>query len=398
MQTVCWASLLSLGLMGCFCSAGYPAVEESSPVDDRLVSANTSFGFNLFEKLVERNPDGNTFVSPASIAMALAMTYNGANGDTQEAMAKTLELQGMSLEEVNQASAALMERLKNLGDDVLLNIANSLWAREGEEFKADFLKRNRDFYQAYIDNLDFDDPKAASVINAWVKEKTQGKIEDMVNEIPKGVILYLINAVYFKGIWGIEFNEEYTKERDFTLLDGSKKKVPMMMASSKGFRAFMGQEFDAVALPYGDGKVSMYIFVPHRESSLKEFYRELNAGSWEGWIPQLRQQEIILIMPRFKLEYDVKLNDALAELGMGMAFGKGANFEGMCPGGGVWIDEVKHKTYLEVNEKGTEAAAATSVRMKKGPATYVHVDRPFFCAIRDDETGAVLFMGSIVEP
>lgn len=396
MQTACWVGIVSVSFLGCLCSPTYSAKEDSNLA--RLVSANTSFGFNLFDKLVEGNPDENTFISPVSIAMALAMTYNGARGETQKAMAEALELQGVSLGELNQANAMLMAKLRNLGNDVLLNLANSLWAREGEEFKQDFMERNRDFYQAHIENLDFNDPKAPSVINAWIKEKTQGKIEDMVDEIPRSAILYLINAAYFRGSWGVEFNKEYTRERDFTLLDGSKKRVLMMMAGSKSFRYLMGESFDAVGLPYGDGKASMYIFVPHRESSLEEFYRDLNAGNWEDWMSQSRQSELVVVMPRFKLEYEVILNSALEKLGMGVTFdGSEADFTGMCAGK-CWIDEVKHKAFVEVNEEGTEAAAATSVRMKKGPATYVHVDRPFFCAIRDNETGAILFMGSIVEP
>lgn len=383
-------------IFGCICFSGYSDSAEGSNTLEEIVSANNNFGFNLLQKLVDKNMSENIFMSPVSLAMALSMTYNGASGDTQEAMARVLELQGMSLEEVNQASAALMERLKNLGEDIRLDMANSLWAREGEEFRADFLKRNEEFYGAEIGTLDFTDPRALSIIDAWVKEKTGGKIEEIVEEIPGGIILYLINAVYFKGAWAVKFDRQYTQERDFTLLDGSKKKVPMMMTGSKEFKHLKGDNFDAVGLPYGDGSVSMYIFVPHRESSLKEFCGELTAGNWNDWMSRFQQSEITVVMPRFNLEYEIVLNDALANLGMGAAFdSNAADFSRMCSGK-VWIDEVKQKTYLEVNEEGTEAAAATAVSIKKGPGIYV--DRPFFCAIRDNDTGAMLFMGSIVEP
>jgi len=373
-------------------------VEGASEAKGNLVSADNSFGFEVFHQLVEKDYDDNIFMSPTSLAIALTMAYNGASGETKEAMVKVLELQGMSLEEVNQTNAALLERLNNLGGDVLLEMANSLWVREGEEFRVDFLKRNQEFYGAEISTLDFTDSKAPSIIDAWVKEKTGGKIKELVEEIPSGVILYLISAVYFKGAWAVKFDQQYTKERNFTLLDGSKKKVPMMMTGAKGFKYLKDDNFEAVGLPYGDGKVRMYLFVPHRESSLNQFYQELSAGSWDDWMSQFQQTELIIVMPRFSLEYEIVLNDALANLGMEVAFDSGtADFSGMCIGDRIWIDEVKQKTFLEVNEEGTEAAAATSVRMKKGPMA-VYVNRPFFCAVRDDETGAILFMGSIVEP
>ena len=401
MRTSFWHTLLISSVVAAgFYSFGCVTtpVEGASEAKGNLVSADNSFGFEVFHQLVEKDYDDNIFMSPTSLAIALTMAYNGASGETKEAMVKVLELQGMSLEEVNQTNAALLERLNNLGGDVLLEMANSLWVREGEEFRVDFLKRNQEFYGAEISTLDFTDSKAPSIIDAWVKEKTGGKIKELVEEIPSGVILYLISAVYFKGAWAVKFDQQYTKERNFTLLDGSKKKVPMMMTGAKGFKYLKDDNFEAVGLPYGDGKVRMYLFVPHRESSLNQFYQELSAGSWDDWMSQFQQTELIIVMPRFSLEYEIVLNDALANLGMEVAFDSGtADFSGMCIGDRIWIDEVKQKTFLEVNEEGTEAAAATSVRMKKGPMA-VYVNRPFFCAVRDDETGAILFMGSIVEP
>ena len=400
MRVSCWPQVLLVSsiVLKCACSFGYSDTpKKGSDAMERLISASNTFGFNVFHWLVERNSDENIFISPTSLEIALSMTYNGAGGKTQETMAKVLEIQGMSLNEVNQANAMLMQRLGNLDQDILLDMANSLWAREGEKFKLDFLKRNEEFYGADLRHLDFDDPKAPSVINDWVKEKTQGKIEEIEHEILSGVILYLINAVYFKGRWTVMFDEKYTGERDFTLLDGSKKKVAMMMTESRRFKYLAGKSFDAVGLPYGAGKMSMYIFVPHRGSSLKEFCEELTAGNWDNWMSQFQQPGLTVVMPRFKLEYDVKISDALIALGMGIAFEPdAADFSGMCSGR-IWIDEVKQKTYLEVNEEGTEAAAATSVKMKKGGRP-MHVDRPFFFAIRDNETGAMLFMGSVVEP
>jgi len=397
MQAACWVSAISVGLLalGCLCPPGIAV--DSNPVDAEIVSANTEFGFNLFEKLSGGNPEENIFISPTSIAIALEMTYNGALEETQKAMAEALSLQGMNLQEVNQANAQLMSSLEGL-DDVQLDIANSLWARKGEKFKPDFMKRNQEFYKAYIEALDFADPDALSIINDWVKKETGGKIEDMVDELDHSIILLLINAVYFRGTWMAEFNKEATRDGEFTLLDGSKKIVPMMIARSNHYRSCWGDDFRAVALPYGDEKVSMYIFLPAENSNLEEFCKELNAGNWEGWMSEFKKYgEATVSLPKFKMEYEIALNKALVELGMGVAFDSSkANFGGICEGD-CWIDEVRHKTSVDVNEEGTEASAATIVKMKRGAPPLI-VNRPFFCAIRDDTTGAMLFMGCIVDP
>lgn len=397
MRTVFLTNACSL-ILACICSAGLAGeIDTPGRLDPNLVSANTEFGLKLFSKLVDRTPNDNIFISPTSIAMALQMTYNGALGETQKAMAEALELQGISLQELNEGNAALMKALENLDDDVLLDIANSLWARKEETFGEEFLKRTQDFYEADVETLDFSDPESPSVINAWVNEKTRGKIEKIVDEIPASAILYLINAVYFKGTWTIQFDEKYTKERAFTLPDGAKKNIPMMTTQSK-FRLYRGDAFSGIALPYGDEKVSMYIFLPDRDSNLGEFYKKLSAGKLESWISEFRKFDLMVIMPKFKLEYEVGLNNVLTELGMGLAFSGKADFGAMCPGGGVMIDDVKHKTFVEVNEKGTEAAAVTSVRMKKGGTPPMIIDKPFLCVIRDDITGTILFMGSITNP
>jgi len=372
--------------------------KDSESIDARIVSANTAFGFKLFSELVEQDISKNIFISPSSVAMALAMTYNGAGGETKKAMAKTLELQGMSLQGVNHANAMLMAALKNPDRDVQLDIANSLWARQDVKFNPYFMNRNEDYYGAEITNLDFNATNAIASINDWVSKNTRGKIDKIYDEIDREAILYIINAVYFKGIWTVQFDKKQTKDRAFILLDGSRKELPAMVAQSKHFMYYRAKDFHAVGLPYGSERISMYLFIPDRDSSLKEFYKKLNAENWEEWISQFRKQEIAVVLPRFKLEYEVELNNALEALGMGIAFGRKANFENMCSGD-AFIDEVKHKSLVEVNEEGTEAAAVTVVKMKKGggPRTIVF-NRPFFFAIRDNKTGAVLFMGSVIEP
>ena len=235
--------------------------ESIGDVDKRLVSANTRFGFKLFEEIVQQDVGKNIFISPSSAAFALTMTYNGAEGETREAMARTLELAGINLEEVNRASLQLKEMLENPDHRVELVIANSLWMRKGIEFKSEFIKRNRNFFKADARTLDFNDPSAPSTINEWVNKNTQGKIDKIVGRIDPFTILFLINAIYFKGMWSMEFDKEQTKEGEFTLFDGTQKKHPMMSQSGR-FRYFEGENFQAVSLPYGKGRVSMVVFLP----------------------------------------------------------------------------------------------------------------------------------------
>jgi serpin B len=372
--------------------------------DNKLAAANTQFGFKLFDQLVKQNAGKNIFVSPSSVAFALAMIYNGAGGETQQQMATALALQGMSLQEVNQANAALRAALAGADPSVQLNIANALWARKGVTFKPEFLKRNQDFYAAEVSDLDFAAPSATATINDWVKNKTNAKIDKIVDKLDPSAILFLANAIYFKGKWTTPFDKAKTKEGAFTLLNGAQKKHPMMSQSGR-YRYFQGNQFQAVSLPYGAEKMSLYVFLPEKSSNLNAFLASLNTQSWEDWMPQFRSTPGDLVLPRFKLEYEMVLNDALKALGMGAAFDpQAANFKEMyaaSPSANVFIGEVKHKTFVEVNEEGTEAAAATSGQMfvtSYTPPFKMVVDRPFFCAIRDNQTGTILFMGAIVEP
>jgi len=339
------------------------------------------------------------------VALALSMVYNGARGETERAIARTLELGEIDLDGLNQANAALIESLRVLDPQVALAIANSLWAAQGIAFDQDFLRRNQEFYGAEIATLDFKDASAAAAINQWVERNTGGKIEKIVDRIGPAAIMFLINAIYFKGNWAKQFDPKRTRDMPFRLLDGRQKQHPLMAQTGK-FDYYAGQGFQAASLPYGAGRASMYVFLPEQRSSLRAFRRELGHKSWDAWIRHFRQAEGTIVLPRFKLAYEVTLNDALKALGMGIAFdGRRADFSAMVADRkpNANIDEVKHKTFVEVNEEGTEAAAVTSIGMMRTSmmpqrSFSMVVDRPFFCAIRDNQTGALLFLGSIVDP
>lgn len=375
-------------------------------VDTRLTAATSKFSFKLYEQILKRSKGENTFVSPASVMLALAMTYNGADGTTRQAIAKTLELEGMSLEEVNLAFADLKSALAPTDPKIQLKIANSLWARNAFTLKPSFVERNKKHYGAEIASLNFEDPRAADTINLWVSRNTEGKIDKILNQISSDAVLFLINAIYFKGQWQIEFKKQDTKPDIFKLAGGTQKEVPMM-SQSGNFLYRKGKDFQAVALPYGKGSVSMYIFLPNEQTSLDQFQQSLTPENWDPLIESFRSTPGDLKLPRFKVEWESSLNEALNALGMGEAFdSRRANFSQIAdvPAGNLYISEVKHKSWCEVNEEGTVAAAATSVGMfvtsvqEPQERFSMKVDRPFFFAIRDNQTRVVLFMGSVTNP
>ena len=375
--------------------------ELAGSVDRNLVSANTGFGFDIFKELILEDKDQNIFISPLSILLALAMTYNGAVGDTNLAMAEALGFKGFDLEELNSGFNDLMISIKNADSDIELAIANSIWHKLGFKAKEDFIERNRKYFSSEVKEIDFSTPEAVDTINGWIDEATKGKIEKMLTEIPPDAVMYLINAIYFKGNWTYPFDENLTSDDDFYLLDGSTKKVPMM-SQEENFGYYDGDNFSAVKLPYGQEKMAMYIILPDEGVSLDSVTSSLDADKWNEIKESFYGSQVSLTMPKYKMEYGIKLlNDALAELGMGIAFGPGADFSGINPD--IFISKVLHKAVIEVNEKGSEAAAATVVEMVTSmpmaeEIIEFRVDRPFFFVIADDRTGSILFMGKVVEP
>ena len=378
---------------------------EIGSVDGSVVTANTKFGFNLFDEIRKTEQGKNIFISPLSISTALAMTLNGASGETEQAMTNTLQLQGLGSESINVGYAGLRQILLTSDPKVTLTIANSLWARQEFSFKPDFLQRNTQFFGAEISTLDFNDPSASKTINQWVDTNTNGKIQKIVgDQIDPRTVLFLINAIYFKGTWQKEFDPSRTREGPFHLANGDEKQVPMMK-QQRWYPYYRGENFQAIRLAYGDGQMSMYIFLPDRESDLNILLENLNAEGWENWMSQFHSREVSLVMPKFKLEYGKTLNEPLKALGMDIAFdSRLADFSRMASleFGNLYIEKVVHKTFVEVNEEGTEAAAATSVEVGvtsvPPPPISFSVDRPFFFAIRDNQTETVLFMGVVVDP
>ena len=376
---------------------------EIGPIDQSIVTANTTFGFNLFNEIRKTEQDKNIFISPFSISVALAMTLNGASGETEQAMINTLQLQGLNSESINVGYAQLQGTLKASDPKVTLTIANSLWARQGVPFNKGFLQQNSQFFGAEISTLDFTDRSAPRKINNWVNTNTKGKIQEIIDQIDPNMVLYLINAIYFKGTWETEFDPVWTRERTFHPATGGEKQVPMMMRTG-AYLYHQGENFQAISLPYGNEQMSMYIFLPDRKSDLNTFLGNLDAENWENWISQFHKDTVNIVMPKFKLKYGTTLNDTLNALGMGIAFkSELADFTRMASlDDNLYLAKIDHKAVIEVNEEGTEAAAVTSVGIETAfapplPIDFT-VDRPFFFAIRDSQTQTVLFMGVVVDP
>ena len=372
---------------------------------EQIVSPNNELGFNLLRE-VEPDEDGNLFMSPMSLFMALSMVYNGAEGETKEEIAKVLQAEGVDKQALNQANASLMSLLHKHSEQVELNIANSIWLNDEFQFQDTFAANNRDYFNAEIEEMDVNDTKSSEKINKWVKDATNDKIEDIVEApLDPNLVTILVNAIYFNGNWTYEFDIQQTENRAFHLADGTTKDVPLM--SLKENLAYLeNEDFQAIALPYGeDESISMNIFLPKENTSLKDFQSQLTNENWESWKSEFQKTEGTILLPKFQLEYEAILNDTLSKLGMADAFNEeNADFSTMIKSEDpLWISQVKQKTFIDVNEKGTEAAAATSVEMETTSAPidepfYMEVNRPFFIAITDDETDAILFMGLISNP
>jgi serine protease inhibitor len=378
------------------------SLKQSKP-NMQLVNANLQFGLKLFSNISKSNGDSNVFVSPTSIAIALSMLYNGASGTTQQEMTAAMSLSGLDIKTLNEANQSLRETLKNPDPNISVAIANSLWSREGFSFRHQFLRVTRQFYDAQVTSLDFASPDAVGIVNQWVDENTQGKITRIIDRLDPNDVLFLINAIYFKGSWTNQFDTKLTAQQPFYLTNGTSKQHPLMSRQGK-YRYYENQQFQAVRLPYGRNQLSMYVFLPKKDSNLNSFIGQLSPQNWNQWLSQFKERQGLVKIPRFKIQYEIELKNALAALGMKTMFDEAkADFTDLTSEK-VKVDSVKHKTFVEVNEEGTEAAGVTSIGIQvtsvaptTAPFTMI-VDRPFLCAIRDDRTGTILFMGKIVNP
>ena len=372
--------------------------------EQQIIQADNRFAIKLLKETYQDSRDTlpNLFVSPLSVAMALGMTYNGAATTTEAAMRSTLELDSMTVDEVNQANQSLITLLRGLDPRVQFEIANSIWYRLGFTVEQPFLDANRTYYDARVQALDFTAPTAVPTINAWVNDQTHGKIKDIISAIPDDVMMYLINAIYFKGDWTQQFDKDLTAPLPFHLQDGSTVSVPTMTyGTMASIRTTATPTARIIDLPYGGAAFSMTIVLPDENVTVDSVLSTMTLNDWNSWIAALDSAKAELYLPKFKLENNLSLVNPLAGLGMGIAFTDFADFSRINRDGGLKITDVLHKTYVDVNEEGTEAAAVTAVVVGTtcacGPQP-VRVDRPFVFALRENLSGTILFMGVIRQP
>jgi serine protease inhibitor len=409
MRKLSIAFLLIMGALALSCSKDFslpspPAQEhEWRPLEKEVLSASSRFGITLFKEIAKAEPGKNVFISPFSVSAALGMTLNGAAGQTETDMRNVLGFAGMEKADINRAYQNLLSWLAQADPKVALEIAQSIWYRLGFPVETSFIETNRTCFDALVRGLDFTIPSAKDTINGWIEKNTNGKIQQMISLIKPTDIMFLVNAVYFKGIWKIQFDKSQTQEGTFTRSDGSPITCPMMRQKDSLMYA-SDEGVQAVDLAYGDGAFSMLILLPKTDTSVDAFIRGLTPEKWSGWTDALRKTGVSLIMPKYKTLYDVTLNDALKAMGMGTAFSPDeADFTRIHRGGNLFIDRVLHKAFVEVNEEGTEAAAATVVVIGRtsigGPEEiFMIINRPFIFAIRERQSGAILFMGKIEDP
>ena len=366
--------------------------------EQRVIGSANTFGLDLIRQVVARDGRANIVLSPFSASMALGMTLNGADGETFDAMRTTLGFADLSQEEINDAYHGLIGLLTELDPEVRFDVANSLWANQDVPFHAAFLEAVTQAFEARAESRDFRDPATLTAINAWVEQSTNGLIERILDELDPELALLLINAIYFDGAWTTQFDPSETNRQGFTRADGSTVQVDMMSIGDVEFPFGSGFGYAAVELPYGGAAFSMVVIVPHEDA--RGFLAGLDANTWDSVINGLNPTTVDLVrIPKFKLTYDVFLNDALKAMGMGVAFRPGADFTRMSPlGDRMCIDFVRQKTFIEVDERGTRAAAVTAVGIRPTSFNGLIADRPFVFAIRERLTGTILFIGLVGDP
>lgn len=379
-----------------------PSKDAEFEEDDYLeiVDASNLMGMNLLSEISGIGEGENPFISPVSLYMALSMLYNGAEGDTKDEIAEVLGVKGIEAGDLNQANASLMSILASDTEEIELRIGNSIWLNDSYQFQEEFTASNRDYFNAEIEEIDISDKASAVEINEWVQDATNNKIKKMAEEpLDSNIVAMLLNAVYFKGDWQHKFEAGATNESRF-MGEGDKKSTVQMMKLEERIPYFETDSFQAVSLPYGDGEIDMKLFLPRSSSNLEEFREALNTENWKRWNGEFSSRQGLVLMPKFKMEYQIILNDAMKELGMPSAFAENANFPHIVEGDSeLAVTSIAQKTYLDINEEGTEAAAATSITVGESgdaePPFTMKMERPFFLAITDIESGAILFMGEI---
>jgi serine protease inhibitor len=365
-----------------------------------LVKSGNSFAFDIFREIMGKAGDTeNIMMSPLSISYALSMTLNGANGATRDSMLKALRVSGITPAEINSSYKDLTWALLTVDKRVAISIANSVWTEKNFTVKKTFIDILTNFYDAESQQFDITDSSVPTRINNWISDKTNGLIKNMVDKLDNNTVMLLINAIYFKGKWKSEFDKDNTITTSFYKPSGTIS-VPTMKQKSD-FKVYIGNGFKLGEFPYGQGNFVMDIILPDAQDGIAAILPNVTDASFSSWLNNLSAAKVDLSLPRFKYGFKEELKDVLTDMGMGIAFSHSADLTNIADAG-LQISKVTHQSFIETNEEGTEAAAATIVVIgttSAGPDSFTfNADHPFYYIIRETTTNTILFMGRVADP
>lgn len=368
---------------------------------DKVSSANNELSFKMLKETYKSYSDKNTVISPLSLSTIMALSQNSASGTTREEMLKALELSGIDDKTINEDYKNIIANFNSI-KDINIKMANSIWFDKTITLKKEFSSIGQDCYEAEINSVDFGKSKTVNTINQWISDHTAGKIKKIGDHFDKDTVMALINTIYFKGDWFTPFESELTSKQSFKIGDGSTKEVDMMR-NNLTLEYLKGDDFKAIRMPYVDQNFGMYIFLPDESSSVKELMKNMSADNWDKWSKEFNEDKVVVQIPKFHIEFDQELNEMLKSFGMESAFTEGADFSKASDSSKLYISKVLQKGYIDVGEKGTEAAAVTAVMMdgaapmQEKPKEFI-ADRPFVYAIADKKTGYIIFIGVVENP
>jgi len=372
-----------------------------TPLEQQKATTDNAFSFKLYNVIgAGDNTTQNVLISPLSVSFALAMTSNGANGETLTGIRNAMDFNGFSQADLNTYYNNLITNMPELDPNTTLNIANSIWYKQGADVLSPFIAVNTNSYKAKVQALDFNSQSAVETINNWVSDETKGKILTIISNIPSNAFMYLINALYFKSTWNEKFDASKTAPASFYLANGSTVQS-QFMHGTVGANVYHDNNVSVIELPYSNNKYSMVIVEPSTTTTLKDLTTGLDSAKWAGWMSSLSSDKIQVALPKFSFSYSILLNDALKALGMSVAFSDLADFSNISTTR-LQISAVQHKTFVAVDETGTTAAAVTSVGVSTSaapvdPTSYM-IDHPFIFVIREMNTGLILFTGEVNNP
>ncbi len=372
------------------------SVRALSAEEAEVSSGAGNFALDLMEEIEKAEPNTNFFISSFSVSTAVSMVMNGASKEAKEEFIQTLQLEGMSAEKVNEAYQSLTKYIYALDSKVILNIANSNWYHNDYTIQSNFKSTLSTYYDAEIFDADFRDETTLKSINGWVEENTNGKIKDILESIRPREVMFLINAIYFKAEWATKFKEESTRELPFTLADGSSIEVPTMTGEIKHWIAYWNKlNATVVEIPYGNENYGLTIIMPDNPATLEGMVAQIDMGAFSEVMKDTTVQTRQLFLPKITLDFKKDLKDILVDMGMPL-MGLSNLFEETVP---LEISKVIHQSFLEINEEGTEAAAATAIGVMYTsiPAT-TQINKPFLFFIRERNSNTILFSGKLVDP